>query len=90
MADTLYSYHFDLGNSTNGSLGMCLRVKAHSNEEAVEKANAYLDGHKEQQLNTDDDIEYCNVYLSGNLTVDDIDDYEEVDESEEEKESDEE
>jgi hypothetical protein len=85
MADTLYSYHFDLGNSNNGSLGMCLRVKAHSNEEAVEKANAYLDGLKEQELDTDDDIEYCNVYLSGNLTADDIDDYEEVDESEEEE-----
>jgi hypothetical protein len=65
---------------------MCLRVKAHSKEEAVEKANEHLDGLREQALNVDGDIEYCNVYLSGNLTVDNIDEFEEVDEPEEEEE----
>jgi hypothetical protein len=73
----LKNYHFDVGNSTKGSIGMCLRVQAHSKKEAVKIANDHLDANQngidvpEGDGNTE--IEYCEVYLKGNLTTRDID-----------------
>jgi hypothetical protein len=35
MEPELTSYHFDLGNSTDGPIGFCARVNAHDKKEAV-------------------------------------------------------
>jgi len=71
-------YLFDIGNSNEGKLGMCLLVLAETTEEAVEKANAYLadlsDGYDLPRMEEHPDIEYARVYFNaeGGLTRDDI------------------
>ena len=79
MTLKLKSFHFNVGNSAKGSLGMCLRVKAYSKKEAVEKANGFLESTMNHEIDTDgQDIEYCEIYFSGNLKPRHIDDYEDV------------
>ena len=40
---TLKSYHFDLGNSSDGPIGFCARVFADSKEQALEQLLKGLD-----------------------------------------------
>src|ERR1035438_5746978 len=76
------SYHFDVGNTTQGKIGMCLRVNAEKAEQAVGFVNEFLaDRGHEFQIEgpgaVDEKtagVEYCTVYLNpAGLTVSDID-----------------
>lgn len=83
MAKKLKSYHIDVGNSTEGHIGLCARVKAHSKQEAIDKLKDALVEELQiaNDLNGDDDIEYVNVYLNPEaFKVKDIDDEEDVEE----------
>ncbi len=76
----LMSYHFDCGNSNDGPVGCCFRVRAYSREEATLLANKFLDSWSagvEVFHNENPEIEYCNVYF-GNVTEANIDDEEEA------------
>jgi hypothetical protein len=42
MGGNLKSYHFSLGNSSDGPIGYCARIKATSKESAVEILKAVL------------------------------------------------
>ena len=68
----LKSFKFDIGNSSQGALGMVMRVWAHTRQEAVEKANKFL-GENEwievARSNHQTGIEYCTVYFGANLKV---------------------
>jgi|ERR1035441_4437114 hypothetical protein len=81
------SYHFDVGNTTQGKIGMCLRVNAENAEQAVGFVNEFLaDRGHEFQIEgpgaVDEKtagVEYCTVYLNpAGLTVSDIDEENEV------------
>lgn len=72
------SYHFDIGNSNDGALGMCARVTADSKAEAVTKLRAYLnsliDGENLPPMDEHPDVEYCTVYFGEqHITDADID-----------------
>jgi hypothetical protein len=66
------SYHFCLGNSTEGPVGFCARVNATSEEEAVELLKAKLPDSVFVQNYSGD--EYIEVYLNSEaITTSDID-----------------
>jgi hypothetical protein len=77
---SLMSWHFNAGGEEGKTLGICMRVKAYTPEEAVAKANAFLKDFPEgSDLCLDeheDDIEYATIYLYPQLTEKDIDDSE--------------
>lgn len=72
------SYHFDLGNSTDGPIGMCARVTASSPEEALRLLQAALPLELSVSKNGQDTgVEYIEVYLNPDaISVADIDDFE--------------
>jgi len=82
MTRRMKSYHFSLGNSTNGPVGYCARVLAMSKEEAVEKLSKILpESHNvfgDNQFREPLGPEYVEVYFNceGFPTVDDIDEWE--------------
>jgi hypothetical protein len=66
------SYHFCLGNSTEGPVGFCARVNATSEEEAVELLKGKLPDSVMVQGSGGD--EYIEVYLNNEaITTSDID-----------------
>jgi hypothetical protein len=66
------SYHFCLGNSTEGPVGFCARVDATSKEEAVELLKAKLPDSVMVQGSGGN--EYIEVYLNNEaITTSDID-----------------
>lgn len=80
------SYHFDVGNSNDGPIGLCASITADSKEEALTRLQLVLEFHCDglpvdlryalPDRGLDD---YVNVYFNGdNVTVDDIDEEEEV------------
>ena len=72
-------YHFDLGNSTHGPIGMCAKVRASSKEKALAILQASLPDEIEVPFLSDEEIVYVQVYISANnITTADIDDEEEV------------
>jgi len=78
----LKSYHFDCGNSTNGPVGMCARVRATSKKEAVTILNeAIAECEESQPYAHEDAIEYIHFY-SGTMKESHIDEWEWVDEEE--------
>jgi hypothetical protein len=82
MTGKLHSYHFGLGNSTDGPVGCCARVLATSKVKAVELLKAALPDTVEVRPVGDDDtnerIEYLHVYLNeraiSEADIDEIDD----------------
>lgn len=68
-----HSFHFDCGNSSQGHVGFCARVRAETPQEALAILKEALP--EELKVDIDDDrIEYCQVYFgSENLTKHDID-----------------
>jgi hypothetical protein len=80
----LRSFHFDVGNSNIGPLGMCLQVWAYDEDEAVEKANSLLNDVSEREIHSCNEpgehprIEYCTVYFNGKLTRGHIDDSDDI------------
>jgi hypothetical protein len=66
------------GNSSQGPVGFCARVKAYTKEEAIEKFSSLVPECIEARRHLDPDeagdVEYFNVYFNENaLTVKDID-----------------
>lgn len=78
----LFSYHFDCGNSTDGPIGFCARIRAKTKEEALEILKQALPNEMRiRPICQDEAIEYIEAYISpNNITVKDIDDHEEVEE----------
>lgn len=81
------SYHFDVGNSSTGPIGLCARITANSPEEALEILKDHLP--VEGLMIADDKwsdagpgtphVEYIQAYFNdAAITVKDIDDEEEV------------
>jgi len=68
-----HSFHFDCGNSSQGHVGFCARVRAETPHEALAILKEALP--EELRVEVDDDrIEYLNVYFgSANMTKKDID-----------------
>jgi hypothetical protein len=77
-----YSYHFNVGNSTTGSIGYCARIEAESKAAAVERLRELLPEAVEDvgpcgELGAH---EYIHVYFNYETqpTVDDIDEIEDA------------
>jgi hypothetical protein len=89
------TYHFDLGNTTKGCLGLCAAVFANSKREAVQllkdafENSAPIDASVERDTQYQgtvalhlraEAVEYVHVYLNlGKLTSRHIDDVEDLD-----------
>ena len=73
----IMSYHFCLGNSTEGPVGCCARVNATSEEEAVELLKAKLPGSvMVQGFGGNEYIEvYLNIEAITKSDIDEVDDY---------------
>lgn len=74
------SYHFDIGNSSTGPLGLCGRIKAETKEEALyifrNRLWAFTEG---LNVGEDNDEGYIEVYFNpDHITVNDIDDEDEA------------
>lgn len=74
----LKSYHFSIGNSTNGQIGLCGRVRAHSEDEAVKIFRAALGEESKIRACTGDvpdgSVEYLEAYFNADkITKKDID-----------------
>jgi hypothetical protein len=86
------SYHFDLGDSTNGPIGFCARIKADSEEEALRILTEALP--LEHEIETDPEVkgvEYITVYFNPYaIHVTDIDDEQDAGPDEDDDEDDEE
>jgi hypothetical protein len=71
------SYHFDIGNSTDGPIGLCAQVNAPSKERALELLHEALGeqhGIEDDELGNKEGIGYINVYFNTDLiTAKDID-----------------
>ena len=81
------SYHFDMGDSNSDVIGLCARVDAESEEQALSRLQDFLAACEEFKLKrhvcAQPHIEYVNVYIAAeNITVKHID---EVDDGEEEE-----
>lgn len=70
------SYHFDVGNSSTGPIGLCATIKANSKKEALERLQELLPTEWPIDVGQDSG-EYFNIYLNAdNITVKDIDEVE--------------
>ena len=76
------SYHFSVGDSADGHIGLCARVDADTKEEAVVAVKAVIEEFvREFRLKflskgtfAEHGVEYFNVYLNPDkFTVEDID-----------------
>jgi hypothetical protein len=66
-------YKLEAGNSSKGSVGMVIRLQARTRKEAVEKANAQLDAiNTIESESLESGVDYCNIYLAGHLTENNI------------------
>lgn len=74
---SLRSYHFDIGNITDGPLGLCARVQAESEAAAVDILRIALPDLVEIKT-ADKQIEYITIYLNVKPRTCDIDDSEAV------------
>ncbi len=72
-------FHFSVGDSTTGAVGLCARVRAETKQQAIAKLRGALErsvgAFDEVPLRTQHpDIEYINVYVSPrNIHGSDID-----------------
>ena len=69
------SYHFSVGNSTDGPIGMCARILAPSKKDAVRVFQDALGEYMSVPPNEGDaSIEYIHVYFNEEaITAEDID-----------------
>lgn len=81
----LTSFHFDLGNSSAGPIGLCARVTARTAKRALEMLKESLPEelnlpHTEwTQKHEGEAIEYVRIYINPDaITTNDIDDYETI------------
>ena len=70
-------YHFDVGNSNDGPIGFCARVRAKSKVAALRTLTKYLRDRQSMialDVANSPDIEYLNVYFNYKaLSIRDID-----------------
>jgi len=74
-------YHFSCGNSSDGAVGFCARVRAHSREEALDIICKVLPEDLPVKVRglfgepeDNERVDYVEVYFGvDNITVDDID-----------------
>lgn len=70
-------YRFEIGNTTDGALGMVISIWAKSPEEAVKKANDALSGTDFLRIfgrkGLVEGVDYANVYFAPNLRLADLD-----------------
>lgn len=72
------SFHFSLGNSTDGPIGFCARVTAESRDAAVDILRLCIGDTLEMRLRHEQ-VEYANVYFNEDaITVADIDEEEDA------------
>lgn len=82
----LKSYHFSLGNSSDGPIGYCARIKASSKKEAVEILKRVLPDEIALHATGDSDadneaVEYIEAYTNADaITEADIDEVNDVEE----------
>ena len=61
-------YHFDLGNSNEGTIGMCAVVKANDKEEAIATLKATLPSEMNVRIDRDSpetkNVEYVTIYFN--------------------------
>lgn len=84
----LKSFHFDCGNSTDGPIGFCARIRANTKEEALAILKRVLPDEIKIRANWSNDdqgrkdaeaVEYIEAYIGANrITVKNIDDWEDV------------
>lgn len=71
------TYHFSLGNSTDGPIGFCARIRADSEEAAIERLKAQLCD-TEVSIDDREDGEYIEVYFNADAVkasdIDEVDD----------------
>lgn len=76
------SYHFDIGDSTNGAVGFCAEVEAETEEKAVEKLKYMLFDRESGQYSIDalDDVnEHVTFFVNPDfITASAIDDVEDI------------
>lgn len=76
----LRSYHFSLGDSSNGPVGFCARVNAASKKEAVAYLREVIGIEVEVFRHMLESGEYVAVYFNPDkITEDDIDEVEDAD-----------
>ena len=76
----MFSFHFDVGDSSNGPIGLCARVVAATRQAALQKVRNALPELVEIPTPDHPDVEYIHVYLNADaITVKHIDDRETVD-----------
>lgn len=84
-------FHFDVGDSLQSAVGLCMSVNAESIENAVIIANEFFAGLDATEIEIGDcgsqndhtgSVVYCNVYLNpkGGMTAKDVDDIGETEE----------
>lgn len=68
------SYLFDLGNSSTGPIGCCIRVQAETPEQALRMIREQLPTEGEiDTASCEHPIEYCHFYVNAdNITLADI------------------
>ena len=68
-------YHFSVGNSTEGHIGLCAVVIADTPEQAVERLKESMAEDLDAAWDHSEHVQYSTVYLNPEaFTVDDIDD----------------
>lgn len=60
------SFHFSLGNSSDGPVGFCARVKASSKQAAIDRLKRALPVELDVRVDSenDEDVEYVQVYFN--------------------------
>ena len=57
-------FHFDLGDSTHGPIGLAAAVHARTEREALERLKSHLPEELSVNCGKDDGIEYVRVYFN--------------------------
>lgn len=78
LENKLKLFHFSVGNSSIGPIGMCSAIRANTEKEAVERLHELLPQFIPVANDSIEDGEYINIYLNPEaIQVDHIDDFEE-------------
>jgi hypothetical protein len=86
MPKKLKTYHFDVGDSSEGPVGFCARVYATSKKEALAILKDVVSSNNDVELthnlisSQQQSVEYLNVYLNADaITLADIDEVDDAD-----------
>lgn len=71
-----YRFHFDMGNTNSGQIGMCASIEADSKEQAVERLRRIInDEAPEERVSLfESERQYVQIYINPrNIKIEDID-----------------